>query len=186
MVESVPLRQVRYRYQGFNLTELMVAVAIAGVLAAIAVPSFRTLDYTSKRSTVVNDLVAALQYARGEAIKRGRQVVVCPGTTSCGGDTDWASGWIAFQNTDRDDPPVIDTAEPVLKRGGGAPAKVTITTSADSFAYEPFNNRMGDGGTLVVCTPLGATEARAVIVSSGTRRARSSATDSGGGALTCP
>ncbi|MFA5242202.1 MAG: GspH/FimT family pseudopilin [Sulfuricella sp.] len=72
---------------GFTLIEMMITIAIAGVLLAIAVPSFRDLIINNSISTQANDFISGLALARSEAIKRGTSVRV----TAAGAD--FGSGW---------------------------------------------------------------------------------------------
>lgn len=61
----------RRRAHGFSLIELMVAVAIAGILMAIGVPSIKTLLNNQKMKSATFDLVTTAMLARSEAIKWG-------------------------------------------------------------------------------------------------------------------
>jgi type IV fimbrial biogenesis protein FimT len=62
--------------RGFTLLELMVTIAVVAIMATIAVPSFRDLIQNNRVTTQTNELVTALNFARTEAVKRGRAVGV--------------------------------------------------------------------------------------------------------------
>src|SRR5207244_13354167 len=63
--------------RGFTLTELMVTVAVAGVLAMMAVPNMRSFVQNNRLSSASNDLLRSFNLARTEAIKHQTNVVVC-------------------------------------------------------------------------------------------------------------
>jgi type IV fimbrial biogenesis protein FimT len=62
--------------RGFTLLELMVAIAVLAILATVGVPSFNELIQNNRVTTQTNELVSALNFARTDAIKRGRNVEV--------------------------------------------------------------------------------------------------------------
>jgi type IV fimbrial biogenesis protein FimT len=66
-----------FQQRGFTLVELMITLAVAVVLLTIAVPSFRTITYTNKLTTAVNDVIASINTAKMEAIKRGGSAQLC-------------------------------------------------------------------------------------------------------------
>ena len=67
--------------------ELMIVIAIVGVLVGVAVPAFSGFMQTSRLRSAASGLYEAMVIARSEAIKRGAPVVVAPAT---GG---WVNGW---------------------------------------------------------------------------------------------
>ena len=72
---------------GFNVVELMIVLAIAGILAAIAAPNMADMVRVQRVRTAAFDIVAGLTLARSEALKRNSAVTMTPAT---GG---WSNGW---------------------------------------------------------------------------------------------
>lgn len=70
------------RARGFTLVELMVTVAVAAILVAIAIPSFKNITLSNRLSTTANEVVTAINAARMEAIKRNAPVQVCSNLAS--------------------------------------------------------------------------------------------------------
>lgn len=83
-----PARRATHpRARGFTLLELVVTVAVLAIALGIAVPSFQGITNRNRLTSVANELVAAVQLARMEALRRNERVVVCPTTdgSACGG-----------------------------------------------------------------------------------------------------
>ncbi len=62
------------RQCGFNLVEMVVAIAILAILAAVAVPSFTQMIQNSRIRTAAESIQNGLQVARAEAVKRNSRV----------------------------------------------------------------------------------------------------------------
>ena len=61
---------------GFTLMEVMVAVAILGILSAIAFPNFQYTMENNRVRTSASDAHVAIMLARSEAIKRNDDVTI--------------------------------------------------------------------------------------------------------------
>ncbi len=77
---------------GVTLVELMLTLAVMAILVSLAAPSFNETIARSRLGTQSNELVAALNLARSEAIRRGRESWV--GSTS--NSATWTSGWDVY------------------------------------------------------------------------------------------
>lgn len=119
---------------GFTLAELIVTVAIAAIVLTVGVPSFQETMRKNRTAAHMNEMITALNLARGEAAKRGQRASLCPSTdgASCTGGTDWNNGWIVFTDTSADDDTV--TVGTVLRVGEALAGAPTFTGPAN-FRY---------------------------------------------------
>ena len=154
------------RLGGFTLWELFWVLAIAGVLLGLGVPSFRGVLQDGRRTADVNALVLAVQMARSEAAKRGRNVILCAtrDRVRCDDLAHGApSGWMVFVDMDDAEPPRRSSIETLLYTHEPE-IEGTIIGNRPYFEFRPPLHR-STNGTVVFCDARGALSARAVIVS---------------------
>lgn len=73
---------VHKKSQGFTLVELLITLIIAGILAAIAAPSFLAMLNKNRVNDALTQVQGALQEAQREAIRRSKSCTVTIDTTT--------------------------------------------------------------------------------------------------------
>lgn len=116
--------------RGFTLIELMVSIALVAVLMMVAVPSLTTFQRNAELTSFSNTMLASINAARGEAMKRGRYAMVVPADGA-----NWSSGWIVFVDIDRSQAYETASDISVLTRDA-PPSYLTLTPSSGSTAAE--------------------------------------------------
>ncbi len=58
------------RENGFSLIELVIVIAVGGILMAMGLPAFKTVLDSTKSKAAAESILSGLRFARGEAIKR--------------------------------------------------------------------------------------------------------------------
>lgn len=150
---------------GFTLVELLMTLAVAAVLATIAVPSFTATIRHSRAVTTVNELHTALNFARHSAITRNSYVVLCKsadGKRCNHALPDWNSGWLVFDNLNRDAAVQVNPGEPILRVHGPIRHGARIISNRDSFTFRPMQLHSVNG-TILYCSE-GSKNDRALIV----------------------
>lgn len=151
------------RQHGFTMIELMVTVAVLAIVLTVAVPSFANLVNGNRLNAQANLLLAAIEYAKTEAVKANATITFCHSAdgTSCsaapaGGWNGWLIGTAAA--------PSGIVAGSVLRAGTlESPQLVilasdTLTDSDDEIRVTPQGllrtaNRLPMVATLRVCHP---------------------------------
>lgn len=161
----------------------MVTVAVLAILIALATPSFTSVINSSRLTSHANELVASLQLARMEAVRRNTRAVVCRSDngSSCAAGAQW-NGWITFVDSNRNG--TAEAAEvvrvstvkvPVQVRPGTAVTASRIVFSPDGLAREtnaagaPQVNLLNVNVGVCIPTTLPAQNARNVQIRSGSR-----------------
>ncbi|SDX36877.1 GspH/FimT family pseudopilin [Marinobacter mobilis] len=116
--------------RGFTLIELIVTIAVFGVIIALAAPSFQNMVISNRVAFDRDEFFNLLQFARSEAIKNGTAVTICKSSngSSCDNSLGWNGGWLLFADTDRDG--VLDASgDKVIKSVDPLEGLVVVTQS---------------------------------------------------------
>lgn len=105
--------------KGFSLLELACALAVGGVVVALAAPAMRRLAQDAVAVAAHNDLRAAIAFARNQAAQLATPVSLCASADGrdCDAAADWSTGWIAF--TDGGIAGAVDGTDRVLRAWSG-------------------------------------------------------------------
>ena len=167
------------RQRGFTLLELLVAVAVAAILLALAVPALRVFIQNNREDAEADSLISSLDYARSEAVKRDADVEVCasavdtstPATPTCSGSTTWNTGWIVETIVPVAGTPAVLQVKSPLAAGNtlsatlGGTGVTQITFQPDGFVAAAAGAGLYDTTYFTLCDSRGAAYARDIEIS---------------------
>jgi type IV fimbrial biogenesis protein FimT len=151
--------------RGVTLIELMVALSVLAVLLYIATPSFRDAGLPSQLRAIANNIVAATQIARSEAIKRNTTVALCVSADgkTCG-TGNWQQGWIVISGgTVLHSEPAVPSGYQVTPAAGSNVLNFDSTglgASPDSFTICRKSPTVGPQERVVTITAASRTSVR--------------------------
>lgn len=145
------------------MVELLTTLAVVGVILAITVPNFRSFVLNSRMTGSANDLLASMQLARSEAIKRQRPVALCSSENPEAEPPDCAdefSGWVVWVDADND--AVVGADEEIISTHEPLETSLTLTSTGGGLvSYTPDGFPQPDvGGTglsrfILICDERG-------------------------------
>ena len=175
-------RRVRACPRGFTLIELMVTLAVVAIVAALATPSFTGVINSNRLTSQANELVADIQLARSEALRRNRTVRLCrstDGSTCAAGAGKW-TGWVVRTQGANAELLRSYTVKGALQVSGGT----DVDFRADGLARSAAGGLLATTFTICLPTTRPAENVRRVELTGGSRVKSAAATHSTPGS--CP
>lgn len=163
--------------QGLSLIELLVTIALVGILLSIGLPSLTRMIEKNRVETVTYDLMTAIQTTRNLAVTKHQRAVIKA-------RQDWQKGWDVF--IDKNDNGILDTNEKLLITRNEL-EDIKITSTSQQMKTISFINtgesRQANGsaggsflaGTLQICSRKNLKGYKLILARGG--RTRITATD---------
>lgn len=127
--------------QGFTLMELMIAIAVLGVLLALGWPSFTEALSNNRLAAASNSMIAGVNLARTEAMRssQGGGAGVCPSADGATCANNWSAGWLVWTDTNSDGAKAAN--EPTIRYFQGNPAQVALASAGAAVPTIIFDRR---------------------------------------------
>jgi prepilin-type N-terminal cleavage/methylation domain-containing protein len=138
--------------RGFTLFEMMLVVALTGILLGLGMPAMTQFMRSNQLTSAANDMLAAIHLARAESVKRRLPTEMCfsqdpsAATPVCNGNG--TQGWVVWVDdadpdatNANDNNGVINANEPILLRHSALPTVITIVSKpAGNAGYVAFQD----------------------------------------------
>ncbi len=130
--------------RGFSLVEIVTVLAVVGVLAAMAMPSFRGLLADARIRSVASELHASLLLARSEAAKTNARVLVVAA------ESGWEGGW------------TVRNAQGTVLFSGKPQTQVSVRGGPPVMTYLPSGRVLGPAPSFQLAGSTGLGQVRCV------------------------
>lgn len=143
-----------YNQTGLTMTELLITLAIVGVMMSVSMPSMNSFAEDNQVSSDTKAMFNSLQLARSESATRNSRVSLCKidpaAPTACENSESWDSGWIVFEDTNLDS--TRNAGEQIFLTAMGMQENTVVSTSdyATTISFLPSGG-VTNNGTLTLC-----------------------------------
>lgn len=152
---------------GFTLIELMIALAVAGLLLGVALPTFSGALDAARAGDARAALLTSLVQASSRAALTGTRAVLCPTRDgqSCDGERyDWSGGWIVFLDLDADRERAgnerLIAHQPALAEG----IRLLTSSGRSRIVFQGNGGNAGSNATFTLCDRRGPAKAQALVM----------------------
>jgi len=176
---------------GLSLLEVVIAVAVAGLLLSLAVPSFQAMQARRAVAAAIATIESDFALARSEAIRQGHSVTICNSSTAgqcvadaTSGDDDWTTGWIIYaqpttsgtssssssnSSSGASSTAPASTASSPLRVQGRLAGIKSIQATDNQFTFRPTGLGKSTSERIVITPQADATRARLLCMSTAGR-----------------
>ncbi|MFD2168102.1 GspH/FimT family pseudopilin [Thalassotalea euphylliae] len=166
------------KQKGFTLIELMVGIAILGVMLTIAIPNFSHWTVKMRVDDEINSLQRLILTARNTAVNMELPVRVCPLVgNEC--TNSWDKELTVFIDIDADGKYNAANDEVLIRTKAAIKSGDTLTFNSASVIFRS-TGRGGPAGTFTYCPADYPDKNRSIVLSSFGRTYLSSDTDNDG------
>lgn len=139
-------RKLPHTNLGITLFDLLIAMAILGILMGVAIPSLDHIAQTTKSDIIARQTLKALNFARHEAISYKTHVTICPSHDKEYCSKNWKNPLMVFIDSDHngkrdDNEQKLQYFEPIKYNSGDK-------ISWKSFGNKPYISFDYDGTTI--------------------------------------
>ncbi|WP_456405196.1 GspH/FimT family pseudopilin [Thiolapillus sp.] len=176
------------RPKGFTLVEVVVTVAVVGILASLAIPAFESIRARNAMAGSVNLFLAQAHLARSTAVTREKHITLCPtqNGSECHADhQSWQGGYLVFEDSNKNQR--RDPEEQIVSHQQQAHGGVKIHSSSNHrnrITYRPLGRAWFSNTSVRFCLE-GHPELNRVIIISNNGRIRSAKRMADGSPVTC-
>ncbi|UJF25237.1 GspH/FimT family pseudopilin [Suttonella sp. R2A3] len=136
-----------HKHKGFTLVELMVTIAIVGILLALAAPNFSEMVARSKLKSALNEWQSSFYFAQAEAMRLKEKIHFCASSDgeSCSNSGNYNQGWIVLYQSGKPDRVLRDVPPPDMSNNIDITFNGTTHTSTRAHIIFAPTGRI-DGG----------------------------------------